>query len=186
MYLIVGLGNPDSKYLLTRHNMGFWAIDELSQRCKVGIREQYALGVYGRGRVGGQDAILVKPTTYMNNSGICVADLARRYHVPDENIFIIYDDLDLPAGKLRIRMKGGPGTHNGMRSVVAELSGEDFPRVRIGIGRPGEQEDIIDFVLGQPQGEEREALMDAAQRAAQAVEEALRFGLEAAMQHFNQ
>ncbi|MDD4796460.1 MAG: aminoacyl-tRNA hydrolase [Eubacteriales bacterium] len=185
MYLIVGLGNPDSKYLLTRHNMGFWAIDELSQRCKIGIRQQYALGVYGQGRVGGQDAILVKPTTYMNNSGVCVADLARRHRVPDENIFVIYDDVDLPVGTLRVRSKGGPGTHNGMRSVVDELGGEDFPRVRIGIGRP-EGQDIVGYVLGVPDAEERAALMDTAQRAARAVEEALRFGLEAAMRHFHQ
>ncbi|MDD3243653.1 MAG: aminoacyl-tRNA hydrolase [Eubacteriales bacterium] len=186
MILIVGLGNPDSKYLMTRHNMGFWAVDELCQNTGIVLKEQYNLGVYGRGRIGGQDVVVVKPTTYMNDSGVCVYDMMRRFHVEMEDIYVIYDDMDLPVGKLRMRGKGGPGTHNGMRSVVAHLQGENFPRVRIGIGEPAENENVIAFVLGKPKGEELDALRAAARQAAEAVQEAVAQGLEAAMQRCNQ
>lgn len=185
MHLIIGLGNPDSKYLLTRHNMGYWAVDELCERCGIALKERYPLAVFGRGEIGGKAVIVAKPTTYMNNSGACVADMAWRYQVDVENIIIIYDDVDMPAGRLRLRLKGGPGTHNGMRSIFDHLEDENFPRVRVGIGAPPQGMDIVPYVLGKPHGDERLALMEAVKRAAQAVEEALTNGMEAAMQSYN-
>jgi len=186
MYLIVGLGNPESKYLLTRHNMGFWVIDELSQLWRIPLGKTYAYGVYGQGQVGQEKVVLVKPTTYMNASGICVADLQRRLQVDDAHTLIIYDDMDLPQGKLRLRIRGGAGSHNGMKSVIAELQSEDFPRLRVGIGEPGEGQRGVNFVLEELQGEAAQQLSQACGRAAQVINTLVRRDVDTAMRQCNQ
>ena len=185
MKLIVGLGNPEVKYILTRHNMGFWAIDELCAKWKISLNQKYAYGLYGTGRVGQEPVTVVKPLTYMNSSGICVLDLANKLHLGPEDVIVLYDDMAIPVGKLRLRIRGGAGSHNGMKSIIEELGSENFPRVRIGIGEPPEGTRGMDFVLGAAEGEERELLQAACARAADAVDLMIRRDIECAMRQYN-
>ena len=133
-YVIAGLGNPGKEYENTRHNMGYKAIDVLSSDEKIDIRRQRFHSLIGQGRISGKKAVLVKPETYMNRSGIAVREAAMYFNVAPENLIVIYDDIDLPCGSIRIRKSGGAGTHNGMKSVVSELGTKDFIRIRIGVG----------------------------------------------------
>ena len=185
MWLIVGLGNPGMQYEQTRHNMGYLAVDELSKLWRLPITGEKMHGYFASGRAAGQAVALLKPTTYMNDSGRSVAEAMGKLRVGMDELIVLYDDLDLPVGKLRIRGKGGPGTHNGMKSIIYETGAEDFARVRIGIGAVPPNTDIIDFVLGKPQIEELELLQAACKRAAEAVDAIVRLGVEPAMQRFN-
>ena len=147
MYLLVGLGNPGTKYEKTFHNAGFMAIDELAKRLGVSINKKKCKALVGEGFVGGEKVILAKPQTFMNLSGSSVRELVTFYKIPLENVIVFYDDYDLPIGGLRIRPKGSAGTHNGMRDIVYELDTTEFARVRIGI-KPDEQiVPIMDYVL---------------------------------------
>lgn len=136
MYLIVGLGNPEGEYSNTRHNMGFDAINHLSQKLNITVTKEKFKALYGDGMINNEKVILLKPQTYMNLSGEAIIKFKDFYKIPAENIIVIYDDIDVDVGKIKIRKKGGPGTHNGMKSVVEELQTEDFPRIRVGIGKP--------------------------------------------------
>ena len=136
MYLIVGLGNPEGEYSNTRHNMGFDAINHLSQKLNITVTKEKFKALYGDGMINNEKVILLKPQTYMNLSGEAIIKFKEFYKIPVENIIVIYDDIDVDVGKIKIRKKGGPGTHNGMKSVVEELQTEDFPRIRVGIGKP--------------------------------------------------
>ena len=185
MHIIIGLGNPEVKYIPTRHNIGYWVVDELSELLRIPLSTQTRYGIMGQGSFHGDKVVLVKPTTYMNSSGICVLDMMQRFQVPVEQILVAYDDMDLSIGALRIRMRGGPGTHNGMKSIVENINSENFPRMRIGIGRPDYAGDTIEYVLGVPQGQERELLMKSAQDGAEAIRLMLVRGLDVAMQHYN-
>lgn len=147
MYLIVGLGNPDAKYLKTMHNMGFMAIDILADKMGVEFNKKGFKGVYGMTTVKGEKVILLKPMTYMNLSGSSVQEALSFYKIPKSNLLVIYDDLDINIGSLRIRGKGSAGTHNGMRDIVSKISGEDFPRIRVGIKPVNDSRGIIDYVL---------------------------------------
>lgn len=169
MKLIVGLGNIGRKYEGTRHNIGFMVADELARRWSVSFREgdnSFYAEVLQPVRL-----FLIKPTTYMNLSGIAVGEFAHFYHIPPEDILVIQDDMDLPCGRLRVRRKGSSGGHNGLKSIIEDIGSSDFPRIKIGIGHPGEHgDDVITHVLQRFSTFEEEAIREAVTRAADAVE----------------
>ena len=170
MFLIVGLGNPGIAYQSSRHNAGFLALDTLSKKLGIPINRRAHRSLIGEGFFGTEKLILCKPETYMNLSGEAVQSLLSYYKLPPERLVVLYDDIDLAVGDLRIRASGSAGTHNGMRSIIACLGGEDgFPRVRIGIGRQKDGRDLASFVLGKPPKEEQELLEDAYAQAADAA-----------------
>lgn len=183
--LLVGLGNPGPEYASTRHNVGFWVIDHVSRATGIKVGRRGFSSLWGQGRIDGVPVVLCKPQTYMNLSGRAVAPLASRLRLPPEAVWLIYDDLDLPPGRLRLRVGGGAGGHRGVRSVIDALGSQGFGRIRVGIGRPPHGGDPARYVLESPYGAERDILMDAAERAAQAALTVVRAGAEAAMNRFN-
>lgn len=183
MYIIVGLGNPGSKYENTRHNMGFKAIDAMASEFGIGVNRAKFKGLIGEGRIGSEKVILLKPQTYMNLSGQSVREIMNFYKIPEENLIVIYDDFDLPIGSIRVRKSGGPGTHNGMKSVIQELGSRKFPRVRVGIG--SSDGSTIQFVIGKVGKDEQQILNEAAEAAASAAADIIRIGIENAMNIHN-
>lgn len=183
MKLVVGLGNPGRGYRGTRHNVGWDALDVLARRGNVDISRDEGYSVAGRGVIGGQHVWLVKPQTYMNLSGIAVREIAHRRRVEPHEILVIYDDMDLSVGTIRVRAQGSAGGHHGMASVIDELGTNAIPRVRIGIGRPGTG--AVDHVLSRFDTGEAPVMREAVERAADAVEVILREGIEQAMDRFN-
>lgn len=183
MYIIAGLGNPGKKYENTRHNIGFITLDYLAERHDIKINKIKHKALVGEGRIAGQKVLLVEPQTYMNLSGESLREVMDYYKVDIEDMIVIYDDIDLEAGAVRIRKKGGPGTHNGMKSIVQHL-GTDFPRIRMGIGKD-RRGDLVDFVLGGFTKEDKEVLEPAIERAALAIEMYISDGIEKAMNKYN-
>ena len=183
MYIIAGLGNPGSKYENTRHNMGFKAIDAMASEFGIDVNRAKFKGLIGEGRIGSEKVILLKPQTYMNLSGQSVREIMNFYQIPEENLIVIYDDFDLPIGSIRVRKSGGPGTHNGMKSVVQELGSRKFPRVRVGIG--SSDGSTIQFVIGKVGKDEQQILNEAAEAAASAAADIIRIGIENAMNIHN-
>lgn len=184
MKIVVGLGNPGQEYSCSRHNIGFMAIDKLAEKLAVTTwRERYNAQVAEYR--GSQTVLLVKPQTYMNLSGRSVAPLAAFYKVTPEDIIVIYDDLDLPTGQLRLRLKGGSGGHRGIESMLAELGKDDFARIRIGIGRPPAGWEVVNYVLGRFTSEEASVISQAILRTAEAVECILQEGFNKTMNKFN-
>ena len=169
MYLIAGLGNPGRKYNNTRHNTGFEALDRIALYAGAALNMHKFEAEYGSAVIDGQKVLLVKPQTYMNNSGIAVGGLASFYRVEPENVIIICDDINLPVGQLRIRPKGSAGGHNGLKSVIAHLGSENFPRIRIGIGEKPEGWDLADYVLAKRPQEEQAAMNEAYGEALEAA-----------------
>lgn len=185
MYLIIGLGNPEEKYSNTRHNMGFDVINELSKECNIKVSKSKFDAFYGVGEINSKKVILVKPQTYMNLSGESIIKFKKFYKISNKNIIVIYDDIDLKLGNIRLKAKGGAGSHNGMKSVVENLNTEDFIRVRVGIGAPENKEDIINYVIGQIPKREREILNQSIEKAKNSVMEILENGIDIAMNKFN-
>ncbi len=186
MYLIVGLGNPETEYDKTRHNMGFHVINKLAKEYKIDLTRNKFNGIYGTGVIENEKVLLLKPQTYMNSSGESVIEFKNFYKLENENILIIYDDIDLAPGEVRIRKKGGPGTHNGMKSIVHFLNSDEFPRVRIGIGMPSSENiDLIEHVIGAVPDEEWETLNGGTERAKNAVVDILKNGIDKAMNKYN-
>jgi peptidyl-tRNA hydrolase, PTH1 family len=190
--LVVGLGNPGNTYAKHRHNVGYWTVNRLAKRLGIEFTRRSGLIELGEGEVDGRRVVLAKPRTMMNLSGKAVHQALKAYGLKPEQMVVIYDELDLPTGRVRLRPRGSHGGHNGMRSIVAATGSQDFPRVRIGIGRPrvnGEPtwdpEHVAGWVLAPPGPSDRAALEAAADRAAEAVEVMLRDGIEPAMQRFN-
>lgn len=183
MYIIAGLGNPGSKYENTRHNMGFKAIDAMASEFGIDVNRAKFKGLIGEGRIGSEKVILLKPQTYMNLSGQSVREIMNFYKIPEENLIVIYDDFNLPIGSIRVRKSGGPGTHNGMKSVVQELGSRKFPRVRVGIG--SSDGSTIQFVIGKVGKDEQQILNEAAEAAASAAADIIRIGIENAMNIHN-
>ncbi len=181
-YIIAGLGNPGGKYENTRHNMGFMAMDELLNMWAVTKHRKRFSALCSTINQHGAKVVLLKPLTFMNESGQSIQKAMKFYKVAPENIIIIYDDIDLPVGALRIRKKGGPGTHNGMRSIVSHI-GDGFARIRIGIGK-GEK-DLIAHVLSKPSKKEQQMLEPAINDAAKAAEAIVKDGIDKAMQSYN-
>ena len=185
MYLIVGLGNPEEEYSRTRHNMGFDVINKLAEKHNIKIEKNKFESLYGNGIIEGEKVILVKPQTYMNNSGEAVKPFADFYKIEPQNIIIIYDDIDILTGITKIRLKGGPGTHNGMKSVVHELGTTEFPRIRVGTGNGEKIQDLISYVIGKVSKDEYEKLEEGVNKGVVAVEEILKIGIEKAMSKLN-
>ncbi len=186
MYIIAGLGNPGRDYVGTRHNVGFEVIDAVAAKYGIDVKKGKFNGLYGEGRIGGEKAILVKPQTFMNLSGECIRDFKAWYKCDNTEIIIIYDDISLPTGKLRIRPKGSAGGHNGIKSIIYQLNSEVFPRIKVGIGKPQNADyDLADYVLGRFSKDEVKTLVDTAVRAAAAVEVIIKNGTEKAMAEFN-
>ena len=183
MYAIIGLGNPGKEYENTRHNMGFKTMDVLAQKTNTKIEKIKFRSLIGETMINGNKVILVKPQTYMNNSGIAVREVSEYYKIDPENILVIYDDVDLPEGTIRIRPFGSAGTHNGMKSVVYQLFSDRFPRIRIGIG--GAHGDMIDYVIGNVSKEDISTFQEAWERAAEATICYIEEGIEIAMNKFN-
>ncbi len=183
-YLIAGLGNPGRKYRGNRHNIGFMAVDRLAQTHGIQGGKVQDKAIVADGRIAQKPVILVKPQTYMNASGDAVGPLARYYQISHENILVIYDDLDLPFGAIRLREKGGAGGHNGMKSIINHL-GQDFPRMRLGIGRPPGQMPPHAYVLQDFRPEELPLLDDILTEAVRAVETWLTDGIQLAMSQHN-
>lgn len=185
MYLIVGLGNPEPEYSKTRHNMGFDVINKIAKKYEIDLSRTKFNGLYGSGNIEGEKVILLKPQTYMNLSGDAVGQFVSFYKVKPEEILIIYDDLDIEGGTIKIRKKGGPGTHNGMKSVVSELATDEFPRIRVGIGEIEKIENMIDFVIKKVDEQTYLKLEKGINKAEEAVSEILRNGIDKAMNKFN-
>jgi PTH1 family peptidyl-tRNA hydrolase len=192
MKLIVGLGNPGREYAHNRHNTGFHCIGYLARKHSVTIKQIQCHSRTGKGNICGQEVILVKPVTYVNNSGNAVAGLTRKYKITAEDIIVICDDLDLPTGKIRIRDSGTAGGHKGIKSIISSLGTRDFCRIKIGIGRPSadtvskmDDSYIIDYVLSDFTTEEKALMDDAIIRAAEAIECIITVGVTAAMNKFN-
>ena len=182
VYLIIGLGNPGEKYAHTRHNAGFEVAELLEKKWGVRLRKKMLRPwMEAEWTDGERKAVLCKPLTFMNNSGEAVKQLMDRYHTPPERTLIIYDDIDLPPGKVRVRPGGGPGTHNGMRSIVSETGTEAFPRIRVGTGDRPQGEDLARWVLGHHSAEEKPRMEAAFRTAAECAEEWMKNGTEAAM-----
>ena len=185
MYLIVGLGNPGTKYAHTRHNVGFDVLEALSRKLGVSITREKEQALVGECFVGGQKVILALPQTYMNLSGESVSRLAHWYKIEPENLLVVYDDIDIPQGHIRIRKNGSAGTHNGMRSIVGLLGYENFPRLRVGVGQKREGYELADWVLGHYIGEEQEVADKAFQQAADAIVDYIENGIDSAMRTYN-
>ena len=184
MFVIAGLGNPGKKYEKTRHNMGFLVIDRIAEKCGIDVSRIKHRALVGDGIISGRKVLLVKPQTYMNLSGESIGEIMGYYHVEPENLIVIYDDFDIDMGSLRIRKKGSAGSHNGMKSVIAHVGSQDFPRVRVGIGSSGDR-DWKDFVIGRVGKKEQDILKDAVDRAADAVISILEEGIDRAMNRYN-
>ena len=184
MYMICGLGNPGRLYEKTRHNLGFCTVDLLAERLGIKFGKLRFKALLGEGAIGGEKVILVKPQTYMNLSGEAIRPLVDYYKVPMDHLIVVYDDVDLPLGRTRIRRSGSAGTHNGMRSIVYQLQRDDFPRVRIGLGPHGDIP-LDKFVIGHWTETERPELLKGVLRAADACTTIVEYGVEEAMQLYN-
>ncbi|MDR0841106.1 MAG: aminoacyl-tRNA hydrolase [Christensenellaceae bacterium] len=169
MFIIAGLGNPGREYSGTRHNAGFMTLDLLADRWNIDIKRHHFNAVLGEGHFGGQKVLLLKPETFMNESGRAVREAMHWYKCEPRELLVIYDDIDIPLGDIRIRAGGSAGTHNGMRSVIYQLCYDDFPRIRVGIGQTGERKSLIAHVLGLPAADEKKLLAQAMANAADAA-----------------
>jgi len=184
MYIVCGLGNPGKQYENTRHNMGFRTLDVLSDRLSTPIKSLKFKALLGEGRIGMEKVLLVKPQTFMNLSGESLREIVAFYKVEPEKLIVIYDDIDLPTGQLRIKAGGSSGTHNGMRSVIYQLQFDNFPRIRVGLGKdPNLPLDV--FVISKPSDEEQKKLDQAVKNAADAVEMIIKDGINTAMNKYN-
>ncbi len=185
MYLIVGLGNPENDYRHTRHNMGFNTINQLAKQYKIEVIKKKFKGLYGKGIIEGEELILLKPQTFMNLSGESIREVMQFYRLHIDQLIVIYDDIDIQPGKIKIRKAGGAGTHNGMKSVLQAVKTENIKRIRVGIGMPKEKVDLVNYVLGSIPEEEKEELEKGINLAKEAVIEIIKQGMDKAMNRFN-
>lgn len=183
MKLIVGLGNPGRKYEGTRHNMGFMAVDLFSEISCIDIDKEVFSGLLGRGKVFDEDVLLFKPTTYMNLSGTAVSQVVHYFKIDIEDIIVVFDDMALTPGNIRLRLNGSSGGQKGMQNIIDQLGTKEIKRIRIGIGEP--TYDTVDYVLGKPSKEEKPLIDEAIENAANAIKEALKSGFDKAMNRFN-
>jgi len=186
MKIIAGLGNPGREYAGTRHNIGFSVIEQLADQYNISMTEKKHKAVYGRGRIEGEKVILLEPQTYINLSGESILDAVQYYKLdPEQDLLVIYDDIDLEAGRLRIRAKGSAGGHNGVKNIIANLGTQIFPRIRVGVGAKPKGWDLVDHVLGRFSREELPLIEEGKKAACQAVGIIIGQGVEAAMNQMN-
>ncbi len=190
-YVICGIGNPGPEHEGQRHNVGFWAIDKLAKRHNIKMKSS-TMAVMGKGKIGDSEVLLIKPRTFVNSSGKAVGPALKKENVPASNLIVVYDDLDLAPGKLRMRPKGGDGGHNGLKSISAAAGTQEYGRVRVGVGRPYHQgvptwdpEFVVRYVLQDPPKDQRELIDDALERTADAIEVVFARGWERAMDEAN-
>ena len=184
MKLIVGLGNPGKKYEGTRHNMGFMAIDLLADQAKIDVDKEVFHALLGRGQIFNEDVILFKPQTFMNLSGTAVQEIVHYFKIDINDIIVVYDDMALEPGRIRIRKEGSSGGHTGMQNIIDCLSTDKSKRIRVGIGEPGEW-DTVDFVLSKPLKDEQPLIEEAIEHAVGAIKEAIKSDFDRAMNKFN-
>lgn len=185
MYVVVGLGNPGKDYTNTRHNIGFNTVDLIARRNNINLNKIKFQSIYGEGNISGEKVLLVKPQTYMNNSGITVRDISKYYKVSIENIIVVVDDIDIDFSSVKIRAKGSAGSHNGLKSIISYMQGEDFPRVKVGIGKKHVNQDLADFVLSRFSRDEQIDIDISFTTAAEAVESIIKDGIDTAMNKYN-
>ena len=186
MFVIVGLGNPTAQYEGTRHNAGFDVIDVLAEKYNISVDARKCRAFCGKGVIAGQKVLLVKPQTYMNLSGESVGGIVNYYKIdPESDLLVIYDDISLDVGQLRIRTKGSAGGHNGIKSIIAHLGTTVFPRIKVGVGEKPKNYDLADYVLGHFSKQERELMEEGYEHASDAVEQIVQGEIEAAMNVFN-
>lgn len=185
-WLVVGLGNPGQKYQNTRHNMGFLTVDLLAEKAGMKLNKVKFKSAYNILSIAGCKCLVMKPQTYMNLSGEAVGEAARFYKIPADRVLVIYDDVSLPVGKLRVRPSGSAGGHNGIKNIIAHLGTQDFPRIKIGTGAPaGGGEEMVDWVIGVPSQAERKVLLESFGRAILAAECIIEHDCQRAMNDFN-
>lgn len=185
-WLVVGLGNPGQKYANTRHNMGFLTVDLLAEKTGVKLNKVKFKSAYNILNFAGCKCLVMKPQTYMNLSGEAVREAVQFYKIPADHVLVIYDDIALPVGKLRVRPTGSAGGHNGIKNIIAHLGTQDFPRVKIGTGAPaGGGAEMIDWVIGVPSQAERKVLLESFEKAIEAAECIIQDGCQKAMNQFN-
>ena len=185
-WLIVGLGNPGKKYECTRHNIGWLALETLSAQHRIPVNQLKFRATVGQGVIAGKSVLLMKPQTYMNASGEAVREAANFYHIPPERVLVLFDDVSMTPGKLRIRAKGSAGGHNGIKSIISQLGSDAFPRIKLGVGAPPHPDyDLADWVLGTFTGPEQETLTPCIDRACASVAAILTQGCSAAANQFN-
>ena len=185
MYVIAGLGNPGKQYEGSRHNVGFMTLDQLADRFGIDVKERAHKALIGKGVIEGNKVILVKPQTFMNLSGESIRAVLDYYKVDPSELIVIYDDISLEPGALRIRKKGSAGGHNGIKNIIAHLGTQEFPRIRVGVGEKPERMDLADYVLGRFSKGEQEMMETAYRDGAAAAVSMLTEGIDAAMNHFN-
>lgn len=184
-WLIAGLGNPGPKYGWSKHNAGFMVIDRLAELNQLTTSRKKFNSEFGRGKIDGRDVVLLKPMAYMNRSGLPISRMIGFFQIPLDHLLVIHDDIDIAYGKIKIKAKGGHGGHNGLRSIIDAVGGGDFPRVKIGIGRPEAPIDISDYVLGNFAANEWQEFEPVLDKAAEAVGTILRHGVNEGMNRFN-
>jgi len=185
MRIIVGLGNPESRYDGTRHNIGFAVIDELADAYNINMNIEKHKGLCGKGMIGSEKVLLVKPQTYMNNSGECIREVLSYYKETPDSLLVIYDDICLDVGRLRLRPKGSAGGHNGIKSIIANIGTEEFARIRVGVGDKPENYDLADWVLGHFESGQLDSVRKGIDNAVKAVAVILECGIEEGMNEFN-
>lgn len=185
MYVIVGLGNPTREYAATRHNIGFDAITRIADDYNIALNIKKHRAICGKGHIEGEKVILAQPQTYMNLSGESVRELMDYYKISTEELIVIYDDISLDVGQLRIRAKGSAGGHNGMKNIIAHLGTQEFPRIKIGVGDKPKGWDLADYVLGRFPNEEQEIVRETLKKASDAAKIMVTDGIEAAMNQYN-
>lgn len=185
MYIIIGLGNPDQRYAATRHNIGFDAITRIADDYNIPLDFKKHKAICGKGYVGGEKVVLAQPQTFMNLSGESVRELVDFYKVSNEEIIVIYDDISLEVGQLRLRSKGSAGGHNGIKNIISHLGTEEFARIKIGVGDKPKDWDLADYVLSRFPKEEEPVIREALKRSSEAIKSIITDGMESAMNIYN-
>lgn len=185
MYLIAGLGNPGNKYEYTRHNAGFMVIDDLAKKLNIKVNKLKFKSLIGEGFIGNEKVILMKPSTYMNDSGKAILDCFNYYNLSAENLIVICDDIDIPFGTIRIKKKGSAGTHNGLKSIIYLIQSQDFARIKVSVGQNDNNYDLKDFVLSQFSKKEFEVLKKEIDMSSEACIKIVEENVDYAMNNFN-